>query len=163
MKRSRLVPVVAILVVAGAVSNAQSSRAEADAALGVWVTEESKAHVEIYRCGEQYCGKIVWLKEPIKEGKVVLDAKNPDPKLRELPVLGMVLMHDFTYDGDGEYVGGRIYDAESGDTYAAKMQYVNDTTLTLRGYVLIPLFGRTTAWVRFRGPQEDSAEGVQKR
>ena len=163
MKRSMTLLSAAVLMMAGAVSDAQPSRAEADAALGVWVTEQSKAHVEVYRCGEQYCGKIVWLKEPIKEGKIVLDAKNPDPKLRELPVLGMLLMRDFTYDGDGEYVGGKIYDAESGDTYSAKLQCVNDTTLTLRGYVLIPLFGRTTTWVRFRGPREDPAAEVQKR
>jgi len=122
---------------------------EADRILGVWVTEEGKARVEITRCGEQLCGTIIWLKEPRKEGKEVLDDKNPDPTMRERPVLGMKFLWGFSYEGDGEYAGGEIYDAESGNTYKGKMSLADDTTLDLRGYVLIPLFGRTSRWTRY--------------
>jgi uncharacterized protein (DUF2147 family) len=129
----------------------QNQNEEADRILGVWRTEEGKARVEITRCGEQFCGTIIWLKEPVKNGKEVLDDKNPDPKLREKPVLGMKLMWNFSYDGDGEYSGGEIYDAESGNTYKGKMTFADEKTLDLRGYVLIPLFGRTSRWTRYEG------------
>jgi uncharacterized protein (DUF2147 family) len=162
MRFTVVLPVMLLLVVSGSAFG-QTARSEADAVLGEWLTEEGKARVEIYRCGDAYCGKIVWLKEPIKNGKVVVDEKNPDPRLRETPVLGMVLMHDFRYDGDGEYDGGSIYDAENGETYSAQMTLVDNGVLNLRGYVLVPLFGRTTKWVRQTGDGRDQPPGDQKR
>jgi len=35
-----------------------------DDILGVWNNQEKDAKIEIQKCGEKYCGKIVWLKEP---------------------------------------------------------------------------------------------------
>ncbi|HBB58478.1 MAG TPA: DUF2147 domain-containing protein, partial [Chitinophagaceae bacterium] len=35
-----------------------------DAIVGVWKTGEGNAMVRIYKNGEKYQGKIVWLKEP---------------------------------------------------------------------------------------------------
>ncbi len=148
---------------AGGGTVAQMSEGEADRVCGVWLTEEGKAHVEIYRCGEQYCGKIIWLREPMKEGQPVRDDKNPEVELRTRPVMGMILMEGFTYDEDGEYTGGTIYDAESGDTYTAKMELVDGNTLDLRGYVLIPLLGRTTTWVRVISGHSGPSNSDQKR
>jgi uncharacterized protein (DUF2147 family) len=45
-------------------------------------------------------------------------------------------------------VGGRVYDPESGKDYKGKLHLVDEKTLDLRGYVLIPLFGRTETWTR---------------
>jgi uncharacterized protein (DUF2147 family) len=162
MQKSML-NLLVFLLAGSAALQAQGSRVEADAVLGHWVTEEGKAHVEIYRCGDAYCGKIVWLREPTKEGKVVLDDKNPDQKMRDQPILGMVMMYDFRYDGDGEYAGGKIYDAESGDTYSAKIELEGEAVVHLRGYILVPLFGRTTTWTRFRDQRQDQPAGDQKR
>ena len=36
----------------------------ADAVTGVWEVAEGDGRIEIYRCGEKYCGSIVWLQEP---------------------------------------------------------------------------------------------------
>ena len=44
--------------------------------------------------------------------------------------------------------GGEIYDPESGKTYSAKMSLESPDTLSLRGYVGIPLFGRPSTWSR---------------
>ncbi|MCG2721245.1 MAG: DUF2147 domain-containing protein [Thermodesulfovibrionales bacterium] len=47
-----------------------------NAILGEWVTEGDKSFVEIYKCDELYCGKIVWLKNPKdEEGKEKVDKK----------------------------------------------------------------------------------------
>ncbi|MCL1462675.1 DUF2147 domain-containing protein, partial [Klebsiella pneumoniae] len=48
-----------------------------DKILGKWATEGGKSHVELSKCGDAVCGKIVWLKEPtysadaaaVKDGK----------------------------------------------------------------------------------------------
>lgn len=44
--------------------------------------------------------------------------------------------------------GGKVYDPESGNEYKAKMTLVDNKTLKLRGYILIPLLGRTEVWTR---------------
>jgi uncharacterized protein (DUF2147 family) len=120
----------------------------ADALLGEWTTADGKARVEIYKCDSLYCGKIVWLKEPVKNGKEVVDDKNPDPALQNKPVIGLVIVWGFAFDGEDEWTGGKVYDPESGDTYSGKMTLKDPHTLRLRGYILIPLLGRTEVWTR---------------
>jgi uncharacterized protein (DUF2147 family) len=137
-----------VSLLAGVPRQMQEEASEQDRITGVWVTAESKAHVTITKCGEAYCGSITWLKEPEKDGKPVLDHKNPDDRLRSRPILGMQFMWGFLYDGEGEWTGGRVYDAESGDEYRAKLKLVDRDTMELRGYIMIPLFGRTETWKR---------------
>jgi uncharacterized protein (DUF2147 family) len=121
---------------------------ESDEASGLWQTVEGKAVVEVYRCGEEFCGRIVWLKEPQKDGAPVADKENPVDSLRARPVMGLTIMEGFAYDGQREWTGGTIYDPESGDTYSANMILQDERTLELRGYVLIPFFGRSEIWTR---------------
>ena len=117
--------------------------------LGQWVTAGGESRVEIERRDSlTFHGKIVWLRDPLKNGKPVVDDKNPVDSLRNRPVLGLELLRGFSYAGDGVWSGGKIYDPKSGNDYSAKMTMINDTTLDLRGYVLIPLFGRTERWIR---------------
>jgi uncharacterized protein (DUF2147 family) len=140
-----------VFAVAGAriVAHAQVQQADpADTILGEWLTGEGKAKVQIYKCDTLYCGKIVWLKEPMKNGKEAVDDKNPDPALQNKPVIGLVIVWGFGYDGDEEWTGGKVYDPESGDTYSGKMTLKDSHTLRLRGYILIPLLGRTEVWTR---------------
>lgn len=120
----------------------------ADAILGEWVTAEGKAKVLITKTDSTYQGKIVWLKEPVKNEKEVVDDKNPDPNLRSRGVLGMDILWGFEFDGEDQWAGGKIYDPESGSTYSAKITLKDPTTLKLRGYVLVPLFGRSELWTR---------------
>lgn len=127
---------------------AQTDTSRADAILGEWLTAEGKARVQIYKTGETYAGKITWLKEPEKNGKAVVDDKNPDEKLRDRPVLGMDIVYGFTYDEDNVWTDGKVYDPESGNEYKAKLTLLDNTTLKLRGYVLIPLLGRSELWTR---------------
>jgi uncharacterized protein (DUF2147 family) len=117
---------------------------------GTWLVGTGDAKVEIYDKGEELEGKIVWIKEPLDEsGKPKVDKNNPDEKLRTTPLLGLVLLKGFTRGkGDKTWSGGTIYDAKSGKTYKAWFQPVEDKKLELRGYVGIPLFGRTDTWTR---------------
>ena len=120
----------------------------ADAIVGEWLTAEGKARVLISKCDSTYCGKIIWLKEPIKNGKEVVDDKNPDPSLQSRTVLGMTILWGFSYDGEDVWKGGKVYDPENGTTYSAKIALTDSGELKLRGYVIIPLLGRTEIWTR---------------
>jgi uncharacterized protein (DUF2147 family) len=76
------------------------------------------------------------------------DEKNPDPALRDRPLVGLSLFAGFDYDGDGRWSGGTIYDPNSGKTYRCIVTIVDDDTLKVRGYVGVPLLGRTEIWTR---------------
>jgi uncharacterized protein (DUF2147 family) len=120
-----------------------------DAVLGTWYNGSKESRIEIYKCGDKYCGKIVWLKEPNnEEGKPKLDKNNPDAKLQSRPILGMVLMKDFEYDAKNVWDEGQIYDPKSGKTYSCKMTLTDPNRLEVRGYVGISLIGRTDIWTR---------------
>ena len=118
-------------------------------ALGVWATEEEKSHVEIYACGEQLCGRIVWLREPLNEaGTEKLDIFNEDESLRERPILGLEILTAFVAAGEGRWKKGRIYNPEDGATYKCKMELRDPDTLKVRGFVGISILGKTQIWTR---------------
>lgn len=122
---------------------------EPDDVLGIWITEDKDAKIEIYKKNEKYHGKIVWLKEPLRNGKPKTDDKNPDESKRERKILGLVIMTNFVYDEDGVWEDGDIYDPKSGKTYSCKMTLSKDKkTLEVRGYIGISLLGRTSVWTR---------------
>jgi len=104
----------------------------------------------MYRTGDQYFGRIIWLKEPDKNGMPAVDDQNPDEKLRGRPILNLEMMYGFVYDGDDVWVDGRVYDPEGGDEYRGKLRLVDNNTMDLRGYIMIPLFGRTETWTRVK-------------
>jgi uncharacterized protein (DUF2147 family) len=140
---------LAILPVVLTVSIAWSQDQDRNRILGEWVTAGGESRVDVYRCDSlTYCGKIVWLRDPLKDGKPLLDDKNPEDSLKTRPVLGLLILRGFTYAGDRVWSGGKIYDPKSGNDYSAKMSLVDDSNLDLRGYVVIPLFGRTEKWTR---------------
>jgi uncharacterized protein (DUF2147 family) len=123
--------------------------------LGTWKTEMDESKVEIFPCGEKVCGTIVWLKNPnyldSSEGKVgtpIIDRHNPDKSLRNRPLIGLRILEGFTSEGDNTWGNGTCYDPKSGKTYRGKIHLAAPDRLELRGYIGIPLFGRTSVWTR---------------
>lgn len=123
-----------------------------DACLGTWLTGSKKGHVQIYKQGDRYFGKIIWLKEPNDPatGKPKLDTKNSDTQKKSRPILGMVNLSNFKYDGDNVWEDGKIYDPENGKEYSCKMRLINPNQLDVRGYIGVSLLGRTDNWVRVK-------------
>jgi uncharacterized protein (DUF2147 family) len=74
-------------------------------------------------------------------GKCSGDRKNQ-------PVVGMEIIRHMRQDGD-EWSGGEILDPENGKSYRATMKLSDGgQKLVIRGYVGLPLFGRSQTWVR---------------
>lgn len=144
MKKSLFGVLIASILAFGA--NAQSG---ADAALGIWYNAEKDGKIQLYKQGDKYFGKIVWLKEPNDNaGKPKLDTNNEDTKLRNRPIIGLQIIKDFGYTGDSVWEGGKIYDPKNGKLYSCKMTLKNKNTLDVRGFVGMALLGRTTTWTR---------------
>lgn len=116
--------------------------------VGTWTNEDKEARFEIYKCGSKLCGKIVWLKEPSRDGKPKLDRSNPDKNLQNRPILGLVFMQNFEYDSDNKWDNGTIYDPKSGKTYSCYMKVLGKDKMEVKGYIGISLIGRTQNWSR---------------
>ena len=120
----------------------------ADAILGKWLNEDEDAHIEVYMENGMYYGKIVWLKNPIDEetGKQEVDDKNPDESLQNRPIIGLVILKDFVFDGEKEWEDGTIYDPKNGKTYDCYMKLDEEGVLKIRGYIGISWIGRSSYW-----------------
>ncbi len=132
-------------------SVASWAQKEADAVVGVWLSGSGKGHIQIYKQGSEYFGKLVWLKEPTEaNGKPKVDKNNPDKTKQTRPILGLINLRNFTYDGDNVWTDGEIYDPEKGKEYSCKMTLKDANTLEVRGYIGISLIGRTDVWKRVK-------------
>ena len=112
-----------------------------DGIAGTWLTDDGGAHVKIFQENGTYCGKIVWLKDPLYEsddkeaGKPLRDRNNPDPTKRNQPYLGLYLLRDFAYKGENLWADGTIYNPENGKIYDAKLRLDGKDTLKVRGFI----------------------------
>jgi uncharacterized protein (DUF2147 family) len=122
--------------------------AQKDKIEGLWYNAEKSAKINIYKGTDgKFWGKIVWLREPEKNGKPKTDDKNPKADKRNTPLLDLPILRHFEKDGENGYDDGEIYDPKNGKTYSCKITYKGNT-LSVRGYVGISMIGRTTTWER---------------
>jgi uncharacterized protein (DUF2147 family) len=137
-----LVLAAALTVAAGAAHAAELT--------GTWLTEGGKSRVKIEACGDKFCGTVIWLKEPDDDatGRPKLDARNENRALRNRPIMGLAILGGFAKTGETRWGDGTIYNPEDGDTYKCTLTLEDDNTLRVRGYVGIPLFGKTQIWHR---------------
>jgi uncharacterized protein (DUF2147 family) len=117
--------------------------------VGLWYAEGGAAQVAIEPCGAELCGRVVWLRSPLDDdGCDLRDRHNPEPALRSRRVIGLDVLHGLKPQGVGTWGSGSIYDPASGNTYTCSLTINGDDRLRLRGYIGIPLLGRTTTWTR---------------
>ena len=116
--------------------------------IGKWKLEDGSAIVEVYKQGDSYNGKIVWLKNPTEaDGSPAVDENNPDKALRSRQLIGLNMLSDLKKAGE-EYSGGKIYDPGNGKTYNCSMKVEGDV-LKVRGSLdKKGLIGRTMDWFR---------------
>ncbi len=148
---------LAVLTVAAASAWAQptegSSAAPAArmAILGRWAEPRTILEFREEPNG-QLSGRVVALMEPVylpedgfgPVGAPRRDDNNPDEALRSRPMLGLNLLSDYRFDG--KRWQGNIYDPEGGGTYTSRLWVDASGDLRMRGYLGIPLLGRTAVF-----------------
>lgn len=128
---------------------ATSVGAESPSPLGVWLHPNGRIRVGIAPCGDRLCGTLIWFKWPNDaQGLPLVDLKNPDPALRFRPLLGLTILRDLRPTSDHTWDDGKIYNPDDGADYAVSMSYQDNNTMSVRAYVLLPLFGETQIWTR---------------
>ncbi len=132
------------------------ARSESDPS-GIWLTQAGDARVQVSRCGNGICGRIVWLRDPIdsRTGQPQVDDKNPNPALAQRPMIGLSIFSSMQPAGASKW-SGRIYNADDGQTYAANVTLRNDTALEVEGCVGV-LCGSET-WTKFAATPAPAAK-----
>lgn len=150
MKNIRVVPIILLFISAMMCTKVYSQRQKTDAIAGIWYNEEKTSKLQIYREGPHYFAKIVWLRDPVDEAtkKPRVDNLNPNVRLRNRPLLGLIVLRDFVFDGDDQWEDGTIYDPNNGKTYSCYIAVDSPGKLKIRGYIGVSLLGRTTYWTR---------------
>jgi uncharacterized protein (DUF2147 family) len=132
-----------ILTILALISVSSSSPlVKPDDVLGIYWSPKKDAKIEIYKRDNKYFGKTIWAKKDRK------DTLNPEPKLRHNKIVGMEFLKNFVFDED-EWVDGKVYDPESGNTYSCKM-WLENGDIMLKGYIGISLLGRSEKLERVR-------------
>ena len=108
---------------------------------GQWLTKEGKAIVAIAPCGQGVCGRIAKVIKPNPGGHGV-DERNPNPALRNRPIVGLPILINFT--DAGRDWRGRIYDPEAGKEYRSILKKLPDGSLQVQG--CIAFFCQTQNW-----------------
>jgi uncharacterized protein (DUF2147 family) len=99
---------------------------------GVWLIESNVA-VQIFDCGGQLCGRIVWLRRPRDSaGQLERDLKNPDPALRQRLLCGLSVFWALQPAGPNEWKDGWFYNPEDGKTYRITAELRSASTIVAR-------------------------------
>lgn len=130
----------------GRVASAQHSP------IGLWNTVSDRdgkptAVVEIREAGGELSGVVRALLVAADPEDSICGKCTDDRKGQQ--IVGMEIIRHMHADDDGQWSGGEILDPENGKTYRATMKLVDGgQTLVLRGYIGLPLFGRSQRWLR---------------
>jgi len=101
---------------------------------GLWLTDDGKGLVQIEPCGTHMCGRIVKVLDT-RPDVPKTDSHNPDPKLRNRPLTGLMTLWDFNRSGS-VWKDGRAYDPKSGKSYKSTLAKNPDGSLKVTGCVL---------------------------
>ncbi len=103
---------------------------------GTYLTQKGDARVKVSRCGGAICGVVVWLRDKIDPmtGQPQRDDKNPNPALRNRPIVGLPLFIDMRPSGPNRW-SGQIYNADDGSTYVSHVSVNGQDTLQVDGCV----------------------------
>ena len=140
--------VLALSIVASS-ALAESADSAANRIVGQWLIEEDGEPmevIEIYPCGEEFCGKVIWtanFEGPEEEAR---DVNNPDEKLRDRSLLGLEVLTGYTYQGDNSWQEGKLYVHRKGKTLSPKFALVSQDTL--KAQVKFLFITKSFDWVR---------------
>jgi uncharacterized protein (DUF2147 family) len=137
----------ALLLVASGGVQAQPSP------IGLWATiddqtDQEKSIVRIAPQGKEIVGVVEKILDP--KGQNAKCIKCPEP-MKDQPILGMTILRRLATQADDPSVwtGGEILDPENGKFYKVQIKVINNgKNLEVRGYIGMPMFGRTQTWVR---------------
>lgn len=158
--------VLAVAVVVMCVPASTGAADEGDSILGQWLIADGKVRIEVTKADGRYFGKVVWLKEerypkrhPLA-GQVKCDRFNPDPQKRKRPLIGLEILRDLQYTGNGLWENGTIYNADDGRVYQSFVKQDGTDELKVRGYLWLDIIGKSISAKRYDPPHDTRTAGA---
>ena len=138
MKRFFMLALCGVIALSASIASASTNGG--DRILGVYkaVKDGAVSKVRISKIGDNaYKAQIFWLEKPTHpDGTLRKDIKNPDPAKRETPASQVVLIESVSYNKEENvWKDGNIYDPTSGKVYRTVVDFTDQTTLRVRGYL----------------------------
>jgi uncharacterized protein (DUF2147 family) len=138
----------AALCLASALAQAQATPA------GLWktiddATKKEKSLVRIVDNAGVYSGKIEQLLDPTSKADAVCDKCTDERK--DKPILGMTIITGVKQSASAADIfdGGHILDPNDGKVYKVRLSPTDGgKKLDVRGYIGMPMLGRTQTWLR---------------
>jgi uncharacterized protein (DUF2147 family) len=144
--------ILTLSVVVAALFSGSAALAQQTSPVGLWRTisddtGKQKSLVRITEANGVFSGKVEKLfREPGEEPNPLCD--KCDGELKGKPALGMTILTGIKQDGKA-YDGGKILDPNNGKIYSAKLTLTDGgKKLEMRGYIGMPMMGRTQTWLR---------------
>ena len=126
--------------------------AQTDPAIGVWKTIDDKTNqpaslIKIEQVNGVLEGTIIKTYPRPNETPLVNCNLCKDDR-KDKPIVGMKIMTDLKQDQPGVWSGGKILDPKEGEVYKVKIATEDGKKMDVRGYIGVPLLGRTQVWYK---------------
>jgi uncharacterized protein (DUF2147 family) len=162
--RPAAIAIVDAALLIAASSTSLLATARMPTAKGLWEKVDSsgkpEAEFRITDCNGVYQGKIVKIFPRPGENPSTFRCTECEGEQKNAPVIGLTFITGMRREGLS-YRDGTILDPRDGSVYSALMELSPDgQTLTIRGYLGIPLLGRSEVWQRI---PDDTAESDRVR
>jgi uncharacterized protein (DUF2147 family) len=130
-------PAKAVLAAAMAVTLLSAATdAQPAGVAGVWIDHTGQGAVEIGPCGDNMCGRVVWLKDPNKKSKT------------GRAICGTQILGDLKRRPNNAWEAGWIYNPEDEERFSAEIKLKSPDTLLVTGYLGLKWLGETFTWKR---------------
>ena len=71
--------IAALVLIASLISSVAHPQNKPDDTIGIWLTGGNEpVKIQVYKSGEKFYRKIIWLKNPTENGKQRIDGNNPN-------------------------------------------------------------------------------------
>jgi uncharacterized protein (DUF2147 family) len=122
-----------------------------DGVVGLWKSPDGRLAVKIDKIGKFYQGRIAWIDLELSEDKPLLDEKNPEPHLRNMPLKGNKMLSELSYNShENTWDGGIYYDADEGKLYNCSIELVDNQRLRIKKFLQNPSKADKELWTKAR-------------
>ena len=147
-KKNLIILSASLMSIASAMTFAQTT----DPAVGVWKTIDDKTNepsslIKIEQVNGVLEGTVIkTFQKPNEKPLVYCNLCKDDRK--DKPIVGMKIMTELKRDKPGSWSDGKILDPEEGEVYRVKIVTEDGKKMDVRGYIGVPLLGRTQVWYK---------------
>jgi uncharacterized protein (DUF2147 family) len=108
--------------------------------VGIWRNAKDSVHIEIRRCAEAICGKVIWANDKAKA-----DARKGGTD----PLVGAELLREFRQDRKGRW-RGKVFVPDIGQTFHGTIALLDANSLKARGCLFVGIVCKSRIWTRVR-------------